>query len=110
MPQNPADLYASPIARISLPLRIAVVLLLALYLLDTLWFAIRRTYPATGQASGTIHRRRILAISDKGNKTEYTTDALLPEEDIPCVHSLFPHAAQKPCWYVARHAKDPIPM
>jgi len=100
----------SPITRLSRFLRVALVLLLAVYLLDSAWFYLRRAYPGAGQASGSVHRMRLLAISDKGNKTEYTIDALQPEEDIPCAHSLFSHAAQKPCWYVVRHAKDPIPM
>jgi hypothetical protein len=31
-----------------------------------------------------------------------------PEEDVPCSRSLFPQAGKRPCWYVARHANDPI--
>jgi hypothetical protein len=110
MPSMPVDNYVSPFSRLSRHLRIALALLMALYLLDAIWFYIRRTYPEAGQASGSVHRRRLLAIADKGGKTEYTIDALQPEEDIPCAHSLFPHAGQKPCWYVVRHANDPIPM
>ena len=110
MPNSPADPFPSPFTRLSRILQIALALLLALFLLDALWFYLRRSYPPAGQATGSVHRRRILAISNKGGKTEYAIDAVHPEEDIPCVHSLFPHASQKPCWYVARHANDPIPM
>jgi hypothetical protein len=110
MPSVPENSYVSPFTRLSRLLRIFVALLLAFYLLDASWFYLRRSYPQSGLASGSIHRRRVLAISDKGGKTEYTIDAVQPEEDIPCVHSLFPHATQKPCWYVARHANDPIPI
>jgi hypothetical protein len=97
----------------SLTWRIAslcLALLLAIYLLDTLWFELRANVPRLGRASGSIHRIRLLAIQDKGNKTEYQLDAITPEEDVPCANSLFPHASENPCWYVARHAKDPIQM
>lgn len=110
MADNRDEAYVSPANLLSCLLRIALALLLALYLFDAFWFYVRRNYPGLGQASGSVHRKRLLAISDKGGKTEYTIDAVQPEEDIPCAHSLFPHAAQNPCWYVARHAKDPIPM
>jgi hypothetical protein len=97
----------------SLSWRIAslcLALLLAAYLLDTLWFQMRAWSPRLGRASGSIHRIRLLAIQDKGNKTEYQLDAIQPEEDVPCANSLFPHSSENPCWYVARHAKDPIQM
>lgn len=110
MHNAPAEAYVSPFTRLSRFLRIALALLLALYFFDALWFYIRRTYPKVGQASSSIHRRRILAIGNKGGKTEYAIDAVQPEEDIPCANSLFPHASQKPCWYVSRHANDPIPI
>jgi hypothetical protein len=41
---------------------------------------------------------------------DYEIDSQKPEEDVPCVHSLFFHAGMSPCWYVTRHANDPIPM
>jgi hypothetical protein len=110
MSNNRVEIYGSPLERLSRVARIVLALLLTLYFLDAFRFYVRRTYPKLGQASGSVHRRRLLAISNKGGKTEYRTDALQPEEDIPCAHSLFPHAAQQPCWYVVRHAKDPIPM
>ena len=110
MSANSAETYVSPFTRLSRFLRISLAILLAFYLLDAAWFYIRRTYPEAGQASGSIHRRRLLAISNKGNKIEYAIDALHPEEDVPCAHSVFSHAGQRPCWYVARHAADPIPI
>ncbi len=91
-------------------MQLSAVALIAVYLLDAMWFYVRRTYPAAGQASGSVHRVRLLAIADKGGKTEFTVDAVQPEEDVPCARALFTHAGQRPCWYVVRHAKDPIPM
>jgi hypothetical protein len=91
-------------------LRLALTLFLAIYLIDALWFQLRTSFPRIGKASGSIHRTRLLAIADKGGKTEFQVDEIHPEEDVPCANALFPHASQNPCWYVVRHAKDPIPM
>jgi hypothetical protein len=91
-------------------LRIGAALLIATYLVDSAWFFLRNAYPAAGQASGSVHRVRLLAIPDKAGKTEYEIDAVQPEEDVPCSHSIFSHGGQRPCWYVTRHAKDPIQM
>ena len=86
------------------------LVLFLIYSADFLWFHARLNVPQAGSATGSIHRTRLLAIPGKGGKTEYQVDALQPEEDIRCVHSLFPHAGQNPCWYVARYANDPIQM
>jgi hypothetical protein len=83
---------------------------LAIYFADVLWFQIRVHVPKLGRAAGSIHRVRLLAIADKGNKVEYQIDAIKPEEDVPCANSLFPQGGNNPCWYVKRHSNDPIPM
>jgi len=88
----------------------ALILLLLFYLADYLWFQFRVHYPAAGPTTSSVHRYRILAIPLKNNKVDYEIDPQKPEEDLPCVLSLFPHAGIRPCWYVTRHAKDPIPM
>jgi hypothetical protein len=90
--------------------RLVLTVLLAIYLIDALWFQLRISFPRLGRASGSVHRTRLLAIPDKGNKTEYQVDEIHPEEDVPCARALFPHSAEGPCWYVVRHAKDPIQM
>jgi hypothetical protein len=91
-------------------LQLSAALLILLYAVDAAWFFIRRAYPAAGQASGSVHRVRLLAIPDKSGKTEFEIDAVQPEEDVPCANSIFSHGGQRPCWYVTRHAKDPIQM
>jgi len=88
----------------------ALALLLLVYLGDFLWFQFRAHYPAAGPTASSVHRVRLLAIQLKNNKVEYQIDAQKPEEDLPCVRSLFPHGGIRPCWYVIRRAKDPIPM
>ncbi len=93
-----------------LALKLLAIVLVAAWVLDAAWFYIRLNFPAAGRASGSVHRVRLLAISDKGNKTEFEVDAVTPEEDVPCANSIFPHGGENPCWYVTKHAKDPIPM
>jgi hypothetical protein len=89
----------------------ALALLFLVYLGDSLRFQFRLHYPAAaGRATGSVHRIRLYSIAGKNNKVEYQIDPVQPEEDLPCVHSLFPHSGQRPCWYVTRHANDPIPM
>ena len=85
-------------------------LLLFFYLADLVWYELRALFPKLGVANGSVHRTRVLAIAEKNNKVEYEVDSIRPEEDVPCAHSLFPHTGNRPCWYVARHANDPIPM
>jgi len=87
-----------------------VGLILLVYVADAGWYQCRVWVPKFGTATGAVHRIRLLAISRKGNKVEYQIDSLRPEEDVPCSHSLFPQAGNRPCWYVTKHASDPIPM
>ena len=87
-----------------------VALAIAVYVLDSAWYRCRVILPRLGPATGSVHRIRLLAIPSKGNKVEYQVDSLRPEEDVPCANSLFPQGGNRPCWYVARHANDPIPM
>jgi hypothetical protein len=90
---------------------LAVVALFVLsYFVDLAWYELRVFVPKLGPAIGSVHRIRLLAISSKGNKIEYEIDAVHPEEDVPCSHSVFPQGGNHPCWYMVRHAKDPIPM
>jgi hypothetical protein len=87
-----------------------LALLLILYVGDFLWFSLRSWLPSFGATTSSVHRIRLLAIPDKGNRVEYQIDVQQPEEDVPCSRAIFPQGNNRPCWYVARHAKDPIPM
>jgi hypothetical protein len=87
-----------------------VAISLLIYTGDFCWFQIRNWYPAAGHAVASVHRTRMLAIPQKNGKVDYGLDTVRPEEDVPCVRSLFPHGRANPCWYVVRHANDPISM
>jgi hypothetical protein len=70
----------------------------------------RIAYPKTGSAFGTVRMERLYAIPQKNGKIEYEFDARQPEVDVPCVHSLFPHMSQSPCWCLQRNSQKPIPI
>ena len=86
----------------------AVALLLLIYGVDFVWYELRLHVPKLGAATGSVHRIRLLAIPNKGDKTSYELDMVHPEEDVPCSHSFLPEGGTRPCWYVTRHANDPI--
>lgn len=88
----------------------AITILLLSYFCDSFWFQLRVHFPSMGRATGSVHRLRLLAIPGKANKVQYQIDAIQPEEDVPCARSLLSHANLRPCWYVTRHANDPIEM
>src|SRR5208282_5210005 len=85
-------------------------ILLLLYIADFARYELRLRFPKFGPATGSVHRIRMLAIAEKNNKVEFEIDTVRPEEDLPCSHSLFPLGGNRPCWYVTRHANDPIVM
>lgn len=89
----------------------ATVLLAALiYAGDYLFLRFRLAYPKAGDAFGTVQMERLYAIPQKNGKIEYEFDARQPEVTTPCVHSLFPHMGNRPCWYLQRNRQKPIPM
>jgi hypothetical protein len=53
---------------------------------------------------------RLYAIPQKNGKIDYEFDAQQPDVTTPCVHSLFPHLGNSPCWYLQRNSQKPIPM
>ncbi len=90
---------------------LAAVLAAALvYAGDFVYLHVRMMHPKAGDPFETVTALRILAIGEKGSKTEYTIDQLQPQQTAVCVHSLFPHAGDPPCWYLKRKFAQPIPM
>ncbi|MFI5094992.1 MAG: hypothetical protein WCE50_04285 [Candidatus Acidiferrum sp.] len=90
---------------------IAAVLAAALvYAGDFVYLRVRMLHPKADDPFETVTALRILAIEEKGGKTEYTIDELQPQQTAVCVHSLFPHSGDPPCWYLKRKFAQPIPM
>jgi hypothetical protein len=90
---------------------IALVLVVALmYLGDSAFVRVRMIHPQPGNPFETVTALRILAIEEKGNKTEYSVDPVQSQQTAECVHALFPHHGDPPCWYLKRKFAQPIPM
>ena len=53
-------------------------------------------------------RTRVLAIAQKGGKTDYQIDQVQPVETLTCIHSLLPHYGAQPCWYLKPRLNQPI--
>jgi hypothetical protein len=87
-----------------------VAILLVLYIGDFISVRVRMLHPKPGDPFETITAFRIIAISEKGNKTEYDVDPVQPQQSGECAHSLFPQHGDPPCWYLKHKFAQPIPM
>lgn len=87
-----------------------VAALLLVYIGDSLWFRVRMFHPKPDDPLESFTGPRVLAIPEKGNKVSYEIDQQQPEQTVTCVHSWFPHAGYRPCWYVKPRLNQPIPM
>jgi hypothetical protein len=47
--------------------------------------------------------KRYYAVLQKNGKTQFIFE---PPGDESCVHALFPHSGQMPCWYLSRHPEQ----
>jgi hypothetical protein len=88
----------------------AVVVVIAIYAGDFVSLRVRARRATATDPFETLNAPRILAISEKGGKTEFVLDSQNPEQKITCVHSLFPHDGYSTCWQVKRTLHQPIPM
>lgn len=86
------------------------MLFAAVYAIDYGVLRYRIANPKAGDAFGTVTMQRLYAIPQKNGKIDYEFDVRQPQVDVPCVHSLFPHMNQSPCWYLQRNSQKPIPM
>ena len=87
-----------------------LVLALCVFAADYLVLRVRMRYAARTTPFETMTRTRVLAIPKKNGKYEYQIDQLQPAETLTCVHSLFPHYGDQPCWYVKPRINQPIPV
>jgi hypothetical protein len=87
----------------------ALALLVAcIYLADYAVLRIRMLHPRASMPFETMTRARVLAIPQKSGKVDYQIDQLQPTETLTCVHSVFPHHADQPCWYLKPRFQQPI--
>jgi hypothetical protein len=78
---------------------IAALLLLTLYAAD--YLSLRYRIPGNRQQFGSVSIQKYYAVRKKDRKTEFFFDQ--PETQV-CVHSLFPHFGDPPCWYASRRS------
>ena len=93
--------------RVVISLALAVALA---YAGDYLLVRLRMLYPKTNDPFETLTAPRILAVPEKGNRTSYEIDVLHPTQTFVCVHSIFPHYGNQPCWYLKKKIDNPIPL
>jgi hypothetical protein len=86
------------------------VLLLSLfsYALDYVVLRVRMLHPAASVPLEHLKRHRLLAIKVKNGTYEYELDEVNPTETLTCVHALFPHLGDQPCWYLKPRLDKPI--
>jgi len=68
------------------------------------WLAARWRGP---RAFGAVVVRPYYAVPLKDGKTEFM---MLSPETRTCVHALFPHFGDAPCWYLEGHQQQRIDM
>jgi hypothetical protein len=81
-----------------------VVSVAVLFFLD---YAVFRIKSARNEGFGTVTVHPYYAVPQKSHKVEFLTAE--PEDDA-CVHALFPHAGDLPCWYLERNKNRRIDM
>jgi hypothetical protein len=86
---------------------LAVVLLLAAIVWTADWLLLRRKVAQTQDAFGEVKVHRRYAIHLKNKQIEQRSEKPKMEE---CVHSMFPHYNETPCWYLAKHADQLIDL
>jgi hypothetical protein len=91
---------------------VAAVLLLTAFafVLDYIVLRVRVLHPTVTAPFEHLARNRLLAIKVKNGTYQYELDQVNPSETLTCVHSLFPHFGDRPCWYLKPRLDRPIPI
>jgi hypothetical protein len=82
---------------------LAVLLGCLVYASD--YLSLRLPIPNHRPQFGSVMVERYYAVPLKNRKTEYMFDQPVA---VTCVHSLFPHFGDPPCWYLSRHTRQKI--
>jgi hypothetical protein len=80
------------------------------YVVDYAYLRIRMIHPQPTEPFESMVRNRLLAIPQKNGMLDYELDQVHPTDTLTCVHSLFPHYGDPPCWYLKPRINDPIPV
>ena len=93
--------------------RVLVVVLLVIafvFVLDYIVLRVRMLHATVTSPFERLTRNRLLAIKVKNGTYQYELDQVNPSETLTCVHSLFPHFGDQPCWYLKPRLDRPIPI
>lgn len=71
------------------------------------YLLLRYRVAANRNPYGTVTVQPYYAVPRKDHKTEFLFD---DPQDQTCVHSLFPHFGDSPCWYLNRNQQKRINM
>lgn len=83
-------------------------LIACVYVMDYLVLRVRMFRATPSSPFESMTRTRILAIAQKSGKTDYQIDQVQPVETLTCVHALFPHFVDPPCWYLKPRLNQPV--
>ena len=86
-------------------LAVAIISLLILYAGD--YLSLRYRIPKGRAQFGVVKIQSYYAVGLKSGKTEFM---FLGPKNQTCVHSLFPHFGDIPCWYLTRKSVQRIDM
>ena len=84
-------------------LTLAAGILLAALVWTADWLLLRHKVAADGDAFGEVQVHYRFAVRLKNRRIEQSSEKPKWEE---CVHSLFPHYDDTPCWYLERHTNQ----
>jgi hypothetical protein len=79
---------------------LGVAILLAALVWTVDWLLLHHKVAQDANAFGAVEVRYRFAIHLKNRRIEQRSEKPRMEE---CVHSMFPHYNESPCWYLARH-------
>lgn len=99
--------YAQILKRILAGLAVALI---AIYAGDYGYLRVRMLHRTPTEPLESMTRTRVLAIPQKSGKFDYQIDQTQPVETLTCVHSIFPHYGDQPCWYLKPRLNQPIPV
>jgi hypothetical protein len=91
---------------------VALVVLALTYSGDYVWLRYKMRKPTANDPFEVMTIQRFYQIPEKGGhdengRVEFT---LADPQTETCVHSIFPHAGDSPCWYLNWLSKQPISM
>jgi hypothetical protein len=87
---------------------VIVVLTACVYAGDYAVLRVRMLHQTPTWPFEPMTRVRLLSIPMKNGTNTYEIDQVNPTEVVTCVHAIFPHSGDQPCWYLKPRLNRPI--